>query len=405
MTNANGYSIAGIWEGNLEEEAIAAWARDLRERLLAPEVTLGLLFMTPHFFEEAGNVLELLRLHARIPTLAGCSSNGLIADGRELETRPGLALGLYYCPETTLDVCHFTEDQLGEAEGAGYWPAVTGVDPEQTNGWLAFIDPFHLDSEAWLWQWNQAYPSSPVFGGLASGDPASDRAQLYWNGDVYEEGGIGISFRGRTALTGVISQGCTPIGETWTITKAEGNIIHEIGNQPAYQVLLETFNELTPQEKKKTRGNLFVGLVVNEYLDEHQRGDFLIRNLVGADPQSGSLAVGGFPRNGQTLQFQRRDAETADDDLQTMLTRAADRLQDRTTYGGCLCACNGRGQGLFGVPDHDAAAVQSHFRDLGVAGFFCNGEIGPVGQQNFLHGYTASLALFVDGQEASPSEA
>ncbi len=405
MSSTNGYSVAGISEGNLDEEAIKDWARGLRERLSAPEVTFGLVFMTPHYFEESRNVLELLRLHARIPILAGCSSNGLIADGRELETRPGLTLGLYYCPETHLDVCRFTEDQVNNAEASTFWHSKSGVTPEQSNGWLVFVDPFHMDGEAWLRQWNQAYPALPVFGGLASGDHSANRTQLYWNGDVYEEGGIGISFRGRTSLTGVISQGCTPIGDTWTITKAEGNVIHEIGNRPAYQVLLETFDELPPEAKKKTRGNLFVGIVVNEYLDEFHRGDFLIRNLIGADPQTGSLVVGGFPRNGQTLQFQRRDAETADEDLQTLLTQTADRLQNRVTYGGCLCSCNGRGQGLFGVPDHDAATVQSHFRDLGVTGFFCNGEIGPVGDQNFLHGYTASLALFVDRQEENASQA
>jgi small ligand-binding sensory domain FIST len=196
-------------------------------------------------------------------------------------------------------------------------------------------------------------------------------------------------------LVGVISQGCTPIGDTWTITKVEHNIIQQIGNRRAYDVLTETFNRLTPQEQRKASGNLFVGLVINEYLEEFHRGDFLIRNLLGADPESGCIAIGALPRPGQTLQFQHRSAHAATEDMAALLGRARERLADTPVYGGCLCSCNGRGRGLFGAPHHDAGMVQQTLGPLGLAGFFCNGEIGPVGDKNFLHGYTASLALFV----------
>jgi hypothetical protein len=117
---------------------------------------------------------------------------------------------------------------------------------------------------------------------------------------------VAISSAATCKLVGVTSQGCTPIGETWTLTKVEQNIIHQIGNRPAYEVLAETFNQLTPEQQKQARGNLFIGLVVNEYLEDFHRGDFLIRNLLGADPRSGSIAVGALPRLGQTVQFQRR---------------------------------------------------------------------------------------------------
>ena len=192
----------------------------------------------------------------------------------------------------------------------------------------------------------------------------------------------------------MISQGCTPIGETWTLTKVEQNIIHEIGNRPAYQVLAETFNQLSEEDQKRARGNIFIGLVVNEYLDDFGRGDFLIRNLIGADAKSGSIAVAALPRLGQTVQFQRRSADAANEDMKQLLARAKEQLRGGTIYGGCLCSCNGRGRGLFGEPNHDAHMVQQRFGPFGLAGFFCNGEIGPVGEKNFLHGYTASLALF-----------
>jgi small ligand-binding sensory domain FIST len=271
----------------------------------------------------------------------------------------------------------------------------TGITPDQTNGWLVFADPFHMDAEAWLRSWDEAYRPLPVVGGLASSDYSDQRTQVYLNGDVFDEGGVAVAVGGDIALASVISQGCTPIGDTWTITRAEQNFIHEIGNRPAYEVLAETFGQLSPEKQRKARGNLFVGLVTNEYLDEFHRGDFLIRNLIGADPKSGTIAVGAFPRAGQTMQFQHRDAAAGTEDISVLLQRAGQRLSGKPIYGACLCSCNGRGHRLFGQPSHDARHVQQEFGPIGLAGFFCNGEIGPIGDKNFLHGYTASVALFV----------
>jgi small ligand-binding sensory domain FIST len=392
----NEYSTTAHWPGGFDESGLQQWAEHLR-RQLHEQVSLGLAFMTPRFFSHAKQVLEILRVHARIPLLAGCSSQGLIFGAQELEQNAGITLGLYALPGAELKAFHFTQDQVEEANGPGYWRLETGIELEQTNGWLVFADPFHLDSESWLKGWNEAYAPLPVIGGLASGDgdTTSPRTQVYLNGDVFEEGGVAISIGGSVKPVGVTSQGCTPIGETWTLTRVEQNIIHEIGNRPAYEVLAETFNSLSAEEQRKARGYLFLGLVVNEYLEEFHRGDFLVRNLIRADPRSGSIAVGALPRQGQTIQFQRRSAAAASEDMEILLTRARDDLVGKTVYGGCLCCCNGRGQGLFGSPNHDAEKVQQRLGPIGLTGFFCNGEIGPIGQKSFLHGYTASLALFV----------
>jgi small ligand-binding sensory domain FIST len=389
------FSIAGHWPGEFDERGLQQWAEGLRHQLGAPKVSLGLVFMSPRFFTHAQPILEILRVHAQIPLLAGCSSQSLIVGEQEVEKQAGLTLGLYALPGAELEAFHFTQEQVEEANGPGYWRLETGLEPPQTNGWLVFVDPFHLDSESWLRTWNEAFAPLPVLGGLASGDFSEQLTQVYLNGEVFEEGGVAISFGGAVRLAGVTSQGCTPIGDTWTLTKVEQNIIHEIGNRPAYEVLAETFNRLSPEEQKKARGNLFIGLVVNEYLDDFHRGDFLIRNLLGADPRSGSIAVGALPRLGQTIQFQRRSREAATEDMRELLTQTKSRLGSATIYGGCLCSCNGRGQSLFGRPNHDAQMVQQRLGPMGLAGFFCNGEIGPVGEKNFLHGYTASLALFV----------
>jgi small ligand-binding sensory domain FIST len=389
------YSVAAHWAGGFEEAKLQAWAGQLRAQLRAPQVSLGLVFLSPRFFPHAAAVLELLQVHAKIPLLAGCSSLSLIAGDKEIEDHAGLVLGLYHLPDAALRGVRFTQEQLDEATGPGYWHLENGVTPDATNGWLAFADPFRLDCDRWLQSWNEAYAPLPIVGGLASGDPAEQSTQLYLNGEVFEEGGVAVAVGGDVQLASVISQGCTPIGETWTITRADRNLIHQIGNRPAYEVLAETFNNLPPAEQQKARGNLFIGLVINEYLEEFHRGDFLVRNLMGADPQSGVIAVGAVPRPGQTIQFQRRDAAAGTEDITTLLERAKKRLGARTIYGGCLCSCNGRGHRLFGEPDHDARHVQQQLGPLGLAGFFCNGEIGPVGEKNFLHGYTASLALFV----------
>lgn len=388
-------SIVACWTGGLDEDGLADWARRLRARLPAREVSLGLVFMAPDLFPHAAQVLEILRLNAQIPLLAGCSGGGLVANGEELENAKGLVLALYSLPGAKLKAVRFTQTEVEAADSDLFWQTETGVVEDDVNGWLAFIDPFHLDAESWLQSWNRNYPAVPVYGGLASGTFPEPVSQVYLDGEVFDDGGVAIAFGGEVTLAGVVSQGCTSIGEAWTLTRVEQNLIRNIGNRPAYTVLLEAVQSLPPEEQRKAKDNLHIGLVANEYLEDFHRGDFIIRNLLGGDPNSGVLAVGALPRMGQTIQFQRRDAATASEDLKELLTAEKARLAGAEVYGGCLFCCNGRGKNLFERPNHDAGMVQEQFGPDGLAGFFCNGEFGPVGQKNFLHSFTASLALFV----------
>ena len=389
------FSTAAYWQGDFDEHGLCEWAEKLRTQLGAHPVSLGLVFMSPKFFPHAQATLEILRVHARIPLLAGCSSTALVAGSREIEDATGIVLALYSLPGADLKGFRFTQAQVEEADGAAYWPLESGVEPKHTNGWLTFIDPFHLDAESWMRSWNVSYAPVPVFGGLSSGIPSEQGTQVYLNGDVFEDGGVAVSVGGDVKLSGVISQGCTPIGETWTLTRVEQNLIHQIANRPAYAVLAETVQQLSVADQQKARGNLFIGLVVNEYLEDFHRGDFLVRNLIGGDPNSGVLAVAALPRAGQTIQFHRRDAVAANEDMGELLEHAKDKIDGATIYGGCICCCNGRGKNLFGAANHDAELVQKELGPLGLAGFYGNGEIGPVGDKNYLHGFTASLALFV----------
>ncbi|MBI3876127.1 MAG: FIST C-terminal domain-containing protein [Verrucomicrobia bacterium] len=391
----NKFAVAAHWNGGFDEARLKSWAVDLRASLAAPSVTLGLVFVTPALFERAREVLEVLRVHAQIPLLAGCSSTGLVVNGREIEDASGLALALYHLPGAELKPFRFTQEQVEEANGPAYWHDETSLNTEQSSGWLAFADPFTFDAESWVKGWNAAYPAQPLLGGIASGDPSARSTQLYLNGDIFEDGAVAIAVSGAVKLASVISQGCEPIGQTGVVTKADRNFIHEIGSRPAYAALVEAFNSLPAGAQAESRGRLHVGLVINEYLEEFHRGDFLIRNLLGADPAGGSIAIGATPRLGQTVQFQRRDAQAATEDMAALLARAKTQLAGKLIYGGVLCCCNGRGTHLFGAPDHDAGMVQRDLGPLALTGFFCNGELGPIGERNFVHGYTASLGLFV----------
>lgn len=389
------YTATGFWDGVWDETGVRKWAEDLRTCLRGVKPTLGLVFLSPAFQPHASTLLELLRVHAQVPLLLGCSASSLIQGGEENEGREGIVLGLYHLPGAELKATHISPFQIEESESVEYWHRETGVEPAKCHGWLAFADPFRTDCETWLKWWNKAYSPQPILGGLASGQGAQEETQLYLNGEVFNEGVVAVSVGGSVAIRGVVSQGCTPIGQTWTVTKAQGNVIQEIGNRPAYQVLAQTFKELPVEIQKRAQGNLFIGLVVNEYQEDFRRGDFLVRNLMAGDPVSGVLAVGARPRPGQSLQFQCRDAAAATQDMTELLLREQGELKGHAVYGACLCTCAGRGKNLFGSSDHDASLVQQHFGPFGLTGFFCNGEIGPVGGKSYLHGYTACLTLFV----------
>ena len=324
--------------------------------------------------------------------LIGCSGGGVIGPGTEVEDRPALALLALALPGALLHPVHLTHGALAGCATADDVRRLTGAPPDDVNGVLVLADPFRLDAEGLLRALAGAYPDVPLIGGLASSIPSAQRTHVFLNECSYDQGAVCLSIGGAYTLQALVSQGCQPIGQPWTITAAERNVIATIGNRPAYEVLVETFNALPSEEQRRAQRNLLVRLAIDERRDSFGRGDFLVRSLMGADPRSGALVIGALPRVGQTIQFQLRDAAAADEDLRTMLatldpaTRAA---------GAILCSCNGRGAGLFGAPHHDAQRVAERLGSLPLAGLFCNGEIGPIGGRPFVHGFTASLGLIV----------
>ena len=357
-------------------------------------VDLAVLFASaeyaPGFSEMTAQAQQALK--ARV--LIGCSGQGIIGPSKEVEGEPALSILALSLPEAVLTPLHLTQGDLEACESAEDTRRLTEVPQGEARAWFLFADPFTIDAERLLDTFSAAYPGTPLMGGMASGNPQVRRTQLFLNGQVLEDGAVALALGGPVSIRSIVSQGCNPIGRPWTITGAEGQIIASIAGRPALDVLMETLNELPSDQQQRAQSNLLVGLAMDEYRDDFGRGDFLIRNLLGADRERGAIAVSASPREGQTIQFQLRDAAAADEDLRLLLEAEKATLQGEESLAALLWSCNGRGVGLFGEPDHDAKAVAEILGSIPLAGFFCNGEIGPVGSKNFLHGFTASMALF-----------
>jgi small ligand-binding sensory domain FIST len=236
----------------------------------------------------------------------------------------------------------------------------------------------------------EEHPGVPIVGGMASGGAEPGSNTLVVGSRTYTSGAVGVLIGGSVRIRPVVSQGCRPIGRPMVVTKAEENLIVELGGRPALERLREVYGGLDAADRLLVRSSLHVGRAATEYRDTFRRGDFLVRNVVGADPESGVIAIGDLVRTGQTVQFHVRDAASADDDLRGLLGQRHDASRPA---GALIFTCNGRGLRLFDEPNHDAKCVQECLGPLPAAGFFAQGEIGPIGSRTFLHGFTASIAL------------
>ena len=364
----------------------SALARAVDECLLAiggARPDLLLLFASAVYEDDYADLLAEAAARSGATEIAGCSAWGVIAGEREVETEPGLAaLALALPSGAWLSVRHVAMEQTSESQ-------LLGVSAGECTGIIVLADPFTSDVGEMISALERDYPGAPIVGGMATGVPGAQRTCLFRGSEVLEEGAVVISLGGTVRLKPLVSQGCEPIGEAWTITDATGHLVRSIGGRPPSEVLLETIKGLDPERQQRVNGNLLVGLAMDEYRDEFKRGDFLIRNPIGIDQTTGALAISGQPRVGQTIQFQIRDARAADDELRHMLGR----VSADASAAALLFACNGRGVGLFGAADHDARTVREVLGPVPLAGLFCNGEIGPVGTNTYIHGFTASLAL------------
>ena len=271
--------------------------------------------------------------------------------------------------------------------------AVVGFPELDDPGLVALlVDPFTFPAGAFLTSLNEAHERVPLVGGIAAGGHRPGAQALILDDAVHGEGAVGAVVSGPLVVT-VVSQGCRPIGQEAVITRCEGNVVHELAGKPALERLRTEIAALSPEERALAARGLLVGLVIDENRPEYEAGDFLMRGLLGADKASGALALGETVRVGQTLRFFVRDASSADADLHQTLSGAVRRGRPA---GALLFTCNGRGTNMFPAPDHDARVVAEALGTQALAGFFCGGEIGPVGGKAFLHGFTATLAIFLE---------
>ena len=373
--------------------ALAGVLQHVTERVASPD--LAVLFASAGYEHGFPDLLQRTHQALQPRVLIGCSGQGVIGPSTEVEGEPALTLLTLSLPDAMLAPRHVSQAELQQCDSADATRELLGVPLDDVSTWILLADPFTLDAEGLLAVLSVAYPGVPLLGGMASGDQENRRTHLFLDGRVHTDGALALAVGGPVKIRSIVSQGCNPIGRPWTITGAQNQIISSIAGRPALEVLTETIEQLPAEERQRAQQNLLIGLAMDEYREDFGRGDFLIRNLLGADRESGAIAVSALPREGQTLQFQVRDAQAADEDLRLLLNQEKmAALSGGEPVAALLWSCNGRGQGLFGSPDHDAKAIADALGPIPLAGFFCNGEIGPVGSENYLHGFTASIAFF-----------
>jgi small ligand-binding sensory domain FIST len=368
----------------LATQAVGEAAGEVLEQLDGEGADLVVCFVSPHHVGVLEDVAGALRGVLEPRVLLGGTAASIIGSGQEVEEEPALSLFAARLPASQLTPVALRVEETPDGAALLGWPDA-GESPPTTL--LMFADPFTFPVDAFLERCNADTPGLRVIGGLASAAVRPGGNRLVLDDRILDNGAVGVLVDGGIEVRTLVSQGCRPIGRPYVVTRAQRNFVEELGGQPALERLQEVATGATEEERELLRSGLHVGLVVDEHKAEFERGDFLVRNLLGADRESGALAVGDRVTVGQTVQFHVRDADAADEDLRELLAGV-------DAEGALLFTCNGRGKHLFGAPDHDAGLVEQLLGPIPLAGCFCAGEIGPVGGRNFLHGFTASLALF-----------
>jgi small ligand-binding sensory domain FIST len=331
----------------------------------------------------------LSAVHERLDpaNLIGCGAGGVVAGRREIEEGPGAVVWALAAPGAEIHTHHFTVEQSEEGFDLSGLPEDGGLG----EALVLLADPYSFSTETLLARLNDEHPGLPVLGGLASA-AVPGGGTLFCDGDVLSEGAVGCSLAGLPVLP-CVSQGAAPVGPEMTITAADGNVIEQLASRPALERLAEAIGSLAEHERELARSGVMLGVVIDENRPDYRRGDFLIRPIIGVDQDASTIAIGERVKVGQIVRLHVRDAAVADEDLREALATQSKALGSTPAAGALLFTCNGRGSHMFSVEDHDASALDDA---LGVpaGGFFCAGEIGPVGGRNFLHGFTATLAVF-----------
>ena len=380
---------------------------------------IGFVFISAAFASEYSRLLPLLGERLPDVPLIGCGGGGVIGmnhtgQAREVEAEPALSLTLAVLPDVKVRTFFLPPDTLPDLDSPpNAWVDLIGVPQAEQPHFVLLADPASAKVNDLLQGLDFAYPGSVKVGGLASPSALDGSSGLFCDRQLHREGTVGVALSGNVVLEAIVAQGCRPIGQAYRVTEGERNILLGLEEQDSsgsssysgtalvsqkrtpLEVLQELIQSLSEEDRALAQHSLFVGVAQSEFKQNLEQGDFLIRNLLGVDPRVGAIAIGDRIRPGQRIQFHLRDAQTSADDLDVLLQRY--RLQTTidtaSTVGALMFSCLGRGEGLYGEPDFDSHLFNRYFPNVPLSGFFCNGEIGPVGNSTFLHGYTTVFGI------------
>jgi len=377
----------GLSEGTDTAQAFMAAAEEAAAGLDGG-CDLCLVFAGAEHLEHASQILEIVHSRLAPAALIGCGANGVIGAGQELEGGAGAVVWALSAPGAVVEPMALTSVSVDGGVALGG----LSEDPGEHGGaMIVLADPASFSADALLAHLNDSCPAMPVLGGLASAS-VQGSACLFIGEEVIDSGAVACSLAGVEVLP-CVSQGAVPVGPEMTVTGAEGNLVTELASKPALERLREVISDLDHREQALADDGLLLGIVIDENQPEYERGDFLVRPIAGVDPGTGAVAVANLMRIGQTLRVHVRDAASASDDLRDALSTRALALGDAGAAGTLVFSCNGRGSHMFDAPGHDAEML-ADVLGAPAGGFFAAGEIGPVGGRNFLHGFTATMAVF-----------
>ena len=385
---------SAISEQSSIADALSECAGSIRSQL-GEQPQLAVAFVSPHYQPEYDRVGPLLKEMLGAEHSFGCSGGGIIGAGLEVEQRPALSITAATMPGVDIEAFHLDGDKLPDLDASpDRWRELVGVTEGQQPHFVLLADPYSFPVQNLIMGLDFAFPQAAKIGGLASGAQRPGDNALFLDGVVHGAGAIGLALHGNIVVDTVVAQGCRPIGEAMRITSSQNNILVELDGKPPMAVLQDLFRTLSERDRQLMGHSLFLGVVMDEFLDSPVQGDFLIRNVVGMDQRTGALAIGEMLKEGQLVQFHLRDADTSAQDLTFVLERYAVENRENEVPGALLFSCLGRGQYLYGRANHDTDIFREKLGQVPLGGFFCNGEIGPVGGTTFLHGYTSSFGLF-----------
>lgn len=386
------------WASSVSERpdlasAVSEAAAALRAELGGAAPDLVLAFVSEEHAPDYSALPRRLGVEFPGALALGCSAHSVIGAGRELEEGPGLALAGASLPGVSLHPFHLDpRDVATLADVPDHWRTLIGVEPPDVPHFLLLGDPTSGDAQTLVASLDETFPASVKVGGLASGGAEPGENALFLGDEVHRSGFVGLALAGDVSCDAVVAQGCRPVGHPMFVTHCRGNVLHEVDGRPPLEILNELFAQASADDQELFRSSLFLGIEMRSDQTEYRQGDFLVRNLLGGDPDSGALSIAAPLHDTQVVQFHLRDGRTAALDLEQRLAQVPSRGVPAS--GALLFSCLGRGRGLYGVPDHDSRLFREQLGAVPLAGFFCNGEIGPVQQRTFLHGYTSAFAIF-----------